>query len=95
MLSASVNSRKETPPQCTSSPHPPSGTSTPDSSPHSPHHRRSSPCAKNKDLTADVARLIEERDVLLKTELYSSNDEIIQRIDNKIQLAMMEMDREK
>ena len=62
----------------------------------SPPHPRSSPTPsavtnENKALTADVARWIEERDILLHTGLYLNTDLIIQNLDLKIETAMLKI----
>jgi len=36
----------------------------------------------------DIARWIEERDILLQTGLYSSDDATITRLDHQIRIAM-------
>ena len=40
--------------------------------------------ATKNSMTPDVARLIEERDVLLQTGVYNNSDVTIQKLDQKI-----------
>lgn len=46
---------------------------------------------ETRTLNADVARWIEERDILLQTGVYSGTDPTIQRLDTKIRVAMAQL----
>jgi len=45
-------------------------------------------------LTSDVARWIEEREILLQTGVYSDTDVTIQALDSKIRGAMLKINSE-
>lgn len=62
-------------------------------SPHSGQAQPSSTDAANT-LTADVARWIEEREILLQTGVYSDTDVTIQTLDAKIRGAMSKINSE-
>ena len=58
----------------------------------SPNHPQTTPpAAGSGGLNADVARWIEERDILLQTGVYSGTDPTIQRLDSKIRVAMTQL----
>lgn len=73
-----------------------SGSKAPTMSPSSHYSSSPSPsvlAGRNRALTADVARWIEERDSLMQTGLYSDTNVIVQQLDQKIKGAMLELKR--
>lgn len=61
---------------------------TPPNSTTNGHNNYSHP--SKKDLDPNVARWIEERDILLQTGVYSSSDVTIQKLDAKIRQALQQ-----
>ncbi len=84
--SSTSPSHTHQPPPPSSSPGPPD----PHSHPHH-HHNGKEGRSSRGNLSNDVARWIEERDILLQTGVYSSTDPTIQKLDSKIREVMGEI----
>jgi len=78
--------------QTLSKPSPPTHTHSPLTPTHSPPLPTQShpvpPTQRKENVDPNVARWIEERDILLQTGVYSNNDSTIQKLDSKIRHAM-------
>lgn len=60
------------------------------SAPPSPPHPLPPHTPVDKDVDVNVARWIEERDILLQTGVYTSSDPTIQRLDQRIREKLAE-----
>lgn len=58
--------------------------------PPSPPHPLPPHTPVDKDVDVNVARWIEERDILLQTGVYTSSDPTIQRLDQRIREKLAE-----